>query len=111
VNGETTSIDEGLLTRVTLVNNQGIVYERYDLDKVEISVQDNERTLKVFVKEKGWHECPRCYTRWTAPVEACPQCEPEPRCLCGTSRGLRCPKHKPYGTKTADFFGRGKEGS
>jgi len=37
-------------TRVTLIGDNGVIFERYNLDKVEISFQDNGRTLKVFVK-------------------------------------------------------------
>ena len=42
-------IHEEYLTRVTLVDETGRVYERYDVE-VELQVQDHGKTLKVFVK-------------------------------------------------------------
>ena len=42
-------IHEEYLTRMTLVDETGRVYERWDVE-VEIQVQDHGKTLKVFVK-------------------------------------------------------------
>lgn len=42
-------IDDTKLTRVTLVDESGVVFERYGLS-VEMMLQDEDRTLKVFVK-------------------------------------------------------------
>lgn len=46
---EPVRIHEEYLTRVTLVDETGRVYERWDVE-VELRVQDNGKTLKVFVK-------------------------------------------------------------
>lgn len=42
-------IHEQYLTRVTLVDETGRVYERWNVE-VDIQVEDNGKTLKVFVK-------------------------------------------------------------
>ena len=38
------------VTRVTLVGDAGVIWERYDLASVALSLQDDGRTLKVFVR-------------------------------------------------------------
>lgn len=54
-------IDPSKLSRVTLVSEDpaypGRVYEQYGLD-VELSVQDDGRTLKIFVKPNPAKEKP-----------------------------------------------------
>jgi hypothetical protein len=37
--------------RITLVDEKGLVYEKYDVSIVE-SIQDNGKTLKLFIEEK-----------------------------------------------------------
>lgn len=45
-------MDTSQVTRVTIVSDEGIEFERYDLYKhgVELHLQDDGRTLKVFPK-------------------------------------------------------------
>ena len=38
------------VTRVEVIDSTGRVYSEWDVKDVSISVQDNERTLKVFMK-------------------------------------------------------------
>lgn len=38
------------VTRVEVIDSSGRVYTQYDAKDVSISVQDDERTLKVFLK-------------------------------------------------------------
>ena len=45
-------MNEGKLTRVTLVDDDGLVTERRDLTGVRLSVQDDGRTLKVFITKR-----------------------------------------------------------
>lgn len=40
------------VTRVEVIDSSGRVYMQYDAKDVYISVQDNERTLKVFLKHE-----------------------------------------------------------
>lgn len=42
--------DTSKMTRLTVVGDKGRIVELWDLTKVEISVQDNGRTLKVFIR-------------------------------------------------------------
>ena len=45
-------IDKSLLdkvTRVEVIDNQGRSYGKYKVKKVEIQLQDDDRTLKLFV--------------------------------------------------------------
>ena len=67
------NIDTALLSRVTLVDEGGRVYERFNL-KVELSVQDNGQTLKIFVKSKseGLEYCSKCKR----------EIQPHRRCIC-----------------------------
>lgn len=37
------------ITRVELIDETGRVYTNYDVKKVKLDLQDNERTLKVFI--------------------------------------------------------------
>jgi hypothetical protein len=49
--GSGMSRDQGKVTRITLVDETGRVYERRDLI-VELDYQDDGRTLKVFVRPR-----------------------------------------------------------
>jgi len=37
------------ITRVEVIDKQGRRYTNYDVKKLEISLQDNERTMKIFI--------------------------------------------------------------
>lgn len=45
-------IDPSKLSRVTLVDESSRVYEKFQLD-VDLSLQDEGRTLKIFVKDSS----------------------------------------------------------
>ena len=45
------NIDTAKISRVTLVDENGRVYERWNLDVI-LSIQDDGRTLKVFASPK-----------------------------------------------------------
>lgn len=38
------------ITRVEVIDNDGRRYTKYNVTEVELSLQDNQRTLKLFVK-------------------------------------------------------------
>jgi len=38
------------VTRVEVIDNNGRAYTKWDVTKVEIDLQDDERTLKIFVE-------------------------------------------------------------
>ncbi len=41
------------VTRVEVIDSNGRAYVKYKVSNVSISVQDNERTLKVFLKNEN----------------------------------------------------------
>jgi len=43
------------VTRLEVIDNNGRAYVRYDVD-VEYSIQDEGKTLKIFVKDNGKKE-------------------------------------------------------
>jgi hypothetical protein len=40
------------VTRVEIITNEGREFVRYDCSNVQVSLQDDSRTLKVFLKQK-----------------------------------------------------------
>lgn len=44
------------VTRITIVSKDGVEFERYGLyhHGVEIHLQDDGKTLKIFPNERGW---------------------------------------------------------
>lgn len=40
------------VTRVEVIDEQGRAYTRHNIDVVHLSVQDNGRTIKIFVSSK-----------------------------------------------------------
>jgi len=43
-------IDFSKVTRVEVIDNKGRAYTKWDVNNVELQLQDDERTLKLFVQ-------------------------------------------------------------
>jgi hypothetical protein len=42
--------ETSLVTRLEVIDNDGRSYVKYNIDKIQFSLQDDDRTLKLFVK-------------------------------------------------------------
>lgn len=40
------------VTRVEVIDKEGRSYTNYKVEEVELSLQDDDRTLKIFIKDK-----------------------------------------------------------
>lgn len=47
------------VTRLEVIDNDGRSYVKYNIDKIQFSLQDDDRTLKLFVKhsdDQHWYD-------------------------------------------------------
>lgn len=47
------------VTRLEVIDNDGRSYVKYNIEKIQFSLQDDDRTLKLFVKhqdDQHWYE-------------------------------------------------------
>jgi hypothetical protein len=44
------------VTRLEVIDNDGRSYVKYNIDKIQFSLQDDDRTLKLFVKHSNYQQ-------------------------------------------------------
>lgn len=44
------------VTRLEVIDNDGRSYVKYNIEKIQFSLQDDDRTLKLFVKHDSYKE-------------------------------------------------------
>lgn len=48
--------ETNLVTRLEVIDNDGRSYVKYNIEKIQFSLQDDDRTLKLFVKHSNDQE-------------------------------------------------------